>query len=52
MVDNKKGQSQEEKKGETEKEEIKGQDKMSFIWIILGIGAVLLIWLLSSWIYK
>jgi len=23
-----------------------------FIWVVLGIAAILLIWLLSSWVYR
>lgn len=30
----------------------KTQKSNQFIWVILGIMAILLIWLLSSWIYK
>lgn len=40
----------EEESQEKQKEE-KQFPKKQFIWIILGIAAILLIWLLSSWVY-
>jgi len=49
---NKREEQNQEKEEKTKKEEIKGQNKISFIWVILGIGAILLIWLLSSLVYK
>jgi len=30
----------------------KTQQPNQFIWVVLGIAAILLFWLLSSWIYK
>jgi len=51
-MENKKEEQNQEKEEKTKKERIKEQDKMSFIWIILGVVAILLIWLLSSLVYK
>ena len=51
-MENKKEEQNQEKEEKIKKERIKEQDKMSFIWVILGIGAILLIWLLSSLVYK
>ena len=52
-MENKREELNQQKEEKTNEEEIKkGQDKISFIWVILGIGAILLIWLLSSLVYK
>ncbi len=34
------------------KKEPREQTKISFVWIILGIVAVIIMWLLSSWLYS
>ena len=37
----------------TDKKELPQKSPQNqFIWVVLGIVAILLIWLLSSWIYK
>jgi len=52
-MENKKEEQNQEKEEKTKKEEIKVQDRMSFIWVILRVGAaILVICLLSLWIYK
>jgi hypothetical protein len=47
-----KGEDRKEQKGENSKEKIREENRIGFIWIILGIAAILLFWLLSSWVYK
>ena len=42
----------EQQKGEEEEKKPEQQNQLKFIWIVLGIGAILLIWLLSSWVYR
>ena len=27
------------------------QNKIKFTWILLGVGAILVMWLLSSWLF-
>ena len=39
-----------EKKPESEPQ--KEESKITFSWIVLGIGAVLLMWVISSWFFR
>ncbi len=27
-------------------------EKLSFTWILLGVGAILLMWMVSAWLFK
>lgn len=31
--------------------DVAGENKINFFWILLGIGAVLVMWLVSSWLF-
>jgi hypothetical protein len=35
-----------------EKKNQKQVNQKQYIWLVLGIAAILLFWLLSSWVYK
>jgi len=35
-----------------QKPQEKTQKPNQFIWVVLGIAAIFLFWLLSSWVYK
>lgn len=39
-------------KQEEAKKQPSEQPRLSFIWIVLGILAVIIMWLLSSWLYS